>query len=352
MKKMVHPLLPETTQSLNSLFAPEDDLSVLLPSDTSTDGLAGHSFLPLATTTLDWKTCGKGIVMPDHGKARVEDGDMHLDLCGHIDQKQYLPFSGTLTHPTPTRGDDILELNVGGEHFTTLRSTLTQYPSSMLAVMFSGKYPLHADRRGRVFLDRSPSYFRFLLDWLRSGVPPTTPLSTSEQRLSWNVELDYFGLRDILQGSQEGNELIERCLTSLYTPSPSQDLRNYSLSINKRCASALAENTTASLLDENFDTGACAESPGILTAIFPNEVTLSGVTVAAYFKFPTRWRALGGGAHVEYWDGSAWREVGQLPKQLHKNLRKTYTLDWDPRSSTQWRVSHSGCLGLSHLIFH
>ena len=67
--------------------------------------------------------------------------------------------------------DDVIELNVGGQKMTTLRSTLTVVPESKLAQMFSKDYPeskLHRDKQGAVFFDYSPIYFNFLLDQLRA----------------------------------------------------------------------------------------------------------------------------------------------------------------------------------------
>jgi hypothetical protein len=67
--------------------------------------------------------------------------------------------------------DDVIELNIGGQKMTTLRSTLTVVPNSKLALMFSksnkGKN-LPTDKQGAVFFDYNPLYFNFLLDQLRA----------------------------------------------------------------------------------------------------------------------------------------------------------------------------------------
>jgi len=67
--------------------------------------------------------------------------------------------------------DDIIELNVGGEKMTTLRSTLTAVPNSKLSLMFSKddqKKTLPIDKQGAVFFDYNPIYFNYLLDQLRA----------------------------------------------------------------------------------------------------------------------------------------------------------------------------------------
>lgn len=67
--------------------------------------------------------------------------------------------------------DDIIELNIGGQKMTTLRSTLTAIPNSKLALMFSKnntKNMLSTDKQGAIFFDYNPIYFNYLLDQLRT----------------------------------------------------------------------------------------------------------------------------------------------------------------------------------------
>ena len=54
--------------------------------------------------------------------------------------------------------DDMIHLNVGGQKFTTKRSTLCQVEGSLLASMFSGRWEdgLERDQDGAVFFDFSP----------------------------------------------------------------------------------------------------------------------------------------------------------------------------------------------------
>ena len=61
----------------------------------------------------------------------------------------------------------MLLLNVGGVFFTTLRTTLTRFPDSMLAAMFSGGHELQMDSRGAFFIDRNGTYFGYILEFLR-----------------------------------------------------------------------------------------------------------------------------------------------------------------------------------------
>jgi len=88
--------------------------------------------------------------------------------------------------------DDLVELNVGGTPFTTYLNTLTKIPESMLAAMFSGRFPLNKDTHGRVFIDRDPKIFRYILSYMRSGVL-VYPNDPSEKKL-FRLDLNYFGL--------------------------------------------------------------------------------------------------------------------------------------------------------------
>ena len=68
-----------------------------------------------------------------------------------------------------TKDDDVIDLNVGGKHFTTRRSTLCLPKDSMLAAMFSGRWEdaHNKDAKGRIVLDFDPEAFAFLLKLLR-----------------------------------------------------------------------------------------------------------------------------------------------------------------------------------------
>ncbi|KAG8237838.1 hypothetical protein J437_LFUL002447 [Ladona fulva] len=71
---------------------------------------------------------------------------------------------------------DWVTLNVGGKLFTTSRATLTsKEPMSMLARMFAegdngyNMIPSNVDSSGAYLIDRSPTYFEPILNYLRNG---------------------------------------------------------------------------------------------------------------------------------------------------------------------------------------
>lgn len=61
---------------------------------------------------------------------------------------------------------EIIELNVGGVHYSSTLATLTN-EKSLLSEMFSNPDSLTKDSKGRVFLDRDGVLFRYILDYLR-----------------------------------------------------------------------------------------------------------------------------------------------------------------------------------------
>ena len=81
---------------------------------------------------------------------------------------------------------DLVYLNVGGIYFLTRRSTLLRSNS-----FFSG---LAKSTETEFFVDRDPSYFRHILNWMR-GVRYLPEDDTVLRELTW--EADYYCLQDM-----------------------------------------------------------------------------------------------------------------------------------------------------------
>ncbi|XP_010631644.1 BTB/POZ domain-containing protein KCTD14 [Fukomys damarensis] len=71
-----------------------------------------------------------------------------------------------------TEVSTVVELNVGGQVFTTTADTLRKVPGSRLAEMLSSPASACKDAEGRFFIDRPGTFFHPILDYLRSGQVP------------------------------------------------------------------------------------------------------------------------------------------------------------------------------------
>lgn len=89
----------------------------------------------------------------------------------------------------------VVYLNVGGCVFCTLRETLRRSNS-----FFSGLVAHDEEQPAEIFVDRDPTYFRHVLNWMR-GVRFLPDDETSLQELMF--EADYYALTDMLQCIQQ-----------------------------------------------------------------------------------------------------------------------------------------------------
>lgn len=89
----------------------------------------------------------------------------------------------------------VVELNVGGQLYTTSLPTLLKDPDSLLSAMFSGKQKIPRDSRGRFFIDRDGILFRYILDYLRNSKLALPENFSEKDRLY--IEAEYFRLKGI-----------------------------------------------------------------------------------------------------------------------------------------------------------
>ena len=98
--------------------------------------------------------------------------------------------------------DDIIQLNVGGQKFTTTRFTLRQVNGSLLDTMFSRNWThgLKRDQDNAIVLDFNPEHFGWILNYLRAkkiSTPeklPVFPKVPQDERKNFNILLKYLGL--------------------------------------------------------------------------------------------------------------------------------------------------------------
>lgn len=102
--------------------------------------------------------------------------------------------------PTDQNLPAVVELNVGGQLYTTSLPTLLKDPDSLLSAMFSGKHKIPRDSRGRFFIDRDGMLFRYILDYLRNSKLALPENFNERDRLL--VEAEYFRLKGIIKALQ------------------------------------------------------------------------------------------------------------------------------------------------------
>ena len=107
--------------------------------------------------------------------------------------------------------EEVVTVDVGGTKYRTFPSTLTEYPDSMLGVMFSGRHNLPQQEDGSYFINRDGEVFKYILMYLRDrdlcfnylhddglnnkqGQP--SPLKSSLLKLVAH-EAQYFQLREL-----------------------------------------------------------------------------------------------------------------------------------------------------------
>ncbi|XP_061137434.1 SH3KBP1-binding protein 1 [Syngnathus typhle] len=77
-------------------------------------------------------------------------------------------MEGVGTMSNTVRSGDLIHLNVGGKRFSTSRQTLTWVPDSFFSSLLSGRISTLKDETGAVFIDRDPSLFAPILNFLRT----------------------------------------------------------------------------------------------------------------------------------------------------------------------------------------
>ena len=110
----------------------------------------------------------------------------------------------------------VIELNVGGVHYTTTLKTLLSEEESKLYEIFSGKPgDVIKDSKGRVFIDRDGVLFRYILDYLRDSAISLPEGFRERDRLK--LEAEYFKLVGLTKCiCQHGEARPPGCITVGY----------------------------------------------------------------------------------------------------------------------------------------
>ncbi|XP_076681260.1 BTB/POZ domain-containing protein KCTD9 [Andrena cerasifolii] len=154
---------------------------ILFVNGTDVNGkvfMVTHSLGELLTAAnLKFDITAKRIFTPQGGEIDdiklIRDDDVLYVSSG----EDFIPKDKSSARGQLNRNSEWITLNVGGQYFTTTRDTLTKTePMSMLARMFTETtgseqriLPSRQDPNGAFLIDRSPTYFEPLLNYLRHG---------------------------------------------------------------------------------------------------------------------------------------------------------------------------------------
>ncbi|KAK1330189.1 hypothetical protein QTO34_010375 [Cnephaeus nilssonii] len=229
----------------------------------------------------------------------------------------------------PGRGPpgEVIHLNVGGKRFSTSRQTLTWIPDSFFSSLLSGRISTLKDETGAIFIDRDPTVFAPILNFLR----------TKELDPSLLHEAQFYGLTPLVRRLQLREELDRsscgNVLFNGYLPPPVFPMKRrnrHSLvgpqQAGGRPAPVRRSNTmppnlgNAGLLGRMLDekappspSGGLPEEPGMVRLVCGHHNWIA----VAYTQFPRLLQVLGG-----WWQealslltGRAWGErVDDAPR--------------------------------------
>lgn len=120
-------------------------------------------------------------------------------------------------------GEDVVDLNVGGQPMSTTRAVLCSAEGSLLAGMFSGNFDAGhlRDKEGRILLDVDPPLFAKILSHLRlrriasPDCPAPLPHVPEEMRPEYDMLVKFFGLESFMYGDIGSSANIMQRLAEL-----------------------------------------------------------------------------------------------------------------------------------------
>ena len=116
----------------------------------------------IESTTQSWADTIYAKAKSFEAEIKKEENELKLNRTKLEDDKRIQ----SSVYPT-----DVIELNVGDEMITTTRQTLTTISTSILSMLFNGRWEhgLPVDDHGNIRLDFNPTLFRHLLHQLQTS---------------------------------------------------------------------------------------------------------------------------------------------------------------------------------------
>lgn len=113
-----------------------------------------------------------------------------------------------------TTSQSVINLNVGGHFYSTTLETIMKYPESKLSAMFSDEAQTGKVTEGRFFIDRDGVLFRYVLNFLRSGVIALPRDFSDYQQLLQEADFYqlpqlYAAIRSYMKKNARGGDILQ-----------------------------------------------------------------------------------------------------------------------------------------------
>jgi len=223
----------------------------------------------------------------------------------------------------------IVNINVGGKNFSTVKSVLTKDPNSIFAILLNEDASI-----SELFFDRSPRLFNVLLDYLRFG------------------KIDYKKFR-----KEDLEELYAEALFYEIT-----DIRDYLCERTKEITpvnmtfsgeyifngKVIGENDVKNLTDKEMKKGICCKSPGWVEFELNSNWEFQVIKLAGYQGNKTAWypgNGCGAQIHISE-NGKDYKKVGHIPSKFAKEITE---IKLDSVVTAKYvKITHSSYLGLGY----
>lgn len=200
--------------------------------------------------------------------------------------------------------NQIIRFNVGGKKFATYSKTLLNIPDTLFYKIILSK---RLDLNNEIFLDRSPTMFGHILDFLRYNTINYKRFN-KEEKEELKIEADYFEIGEIAEYLEEQLKCLEMIGLTLSSP--------YTYSGSNVCSNRLED-----VMDRNLNTGAC--SSGWIVIELNNEWDVDEVEVGGYTGNSNAWYSGNGSGATIYTskDNSSWTNVGSVPSDFSTTIK-------------------------------
>ncbi|GCC30852.1 hypothetical protein chiPu_0009306 [Chiloscyllium punctatum] len=220
-----------------------------------------------------------------------------------------------LTAASAAAAGEIIQLNVGGTRFSTSRQTLMWIPDSFFSSLLSGRISTLRDETGAIFIDRDPTAFAPILNFLRTKELDLRGVNINVLR----HEAEFYGITPLVRRLLLCEELERSSCGSVlfhgYLPPPAIPSRKGSIGVpgpsqESKAGQSTAEGTSRSNTAPSVSAGVISTegSARLGTVVDPRKVLIvaghHNWIVVAYAHFVVCYRIK---------ESSGWQQVFTSP---------------------------------------